>query len=249
MYRKIVLAMTLALVGGLAASAQYMCEKEGTVLSYKSTAVVDGKTYDTGFTAKVTSVTKDDAGIVTSLIEETHKVPGNDFAEIKNNSSFTYNPSTELTVDHLLSADEFRRMILGITGEAMRQMGQTLTESMLAELEKAITVKGDLFIDLPAVPDAEAKVPNRSIKAAIEGFSMTMNLWNFKYLGFEDVEVPAGKYQGCMKVSYVLKQSSPQGNEKNNIVTWYAKGVGPVKKTTTDSKGNLVSEEILSEIK
>ena len=82
MYRKFILVLTVALAGGLAASAQYMCEKEGTVLSYKSTTVVDGKTYDTGFTAKVSAVTKDDAGVVTSLIEETHKVPGNDFAEI-----------------------------------------------------------------------------------------------------------------------------------------------------------------------
>lgn len=247
--KKFVLSVTLAIVGSSFASAQYLCEKEGSVLSYKSSITVEGKNYDNSYTAKVVSVTKDNDGIVTSAIEETHKVPGSDFGEIKNNTSFTYNPATGLTVDHMLTAEEFRNMIVGIVSDAMSQMGQSLNESMLAELQKNITVKGDLFIDLPAQPDVNAKVPNRYIKAAVQGFSMTMNLWDFKYLGFEDVEVPAGKFEQCMKVSYVLKQSSPQGNDKTNIVTWYAKGVGPVKKTTTDNKGNLISEEILTGIK
>lgn len=247
--KKLALVAVLPLFGCLAADAQYMCEKEGAVLKYNGTTTIEGKTYDTGYSCKVLSVVKDGDAVVSSTVEETHKVPGNDFAEIKNNISYSYNPATGLTVEHLMTADEFRKLITNIVSEAMRQMGQTFNESMLVEIQKAITVKGDLSLDLPAEFDAEAKVPNRSIKASVQGMSMTMNLWNVKYLGFEDVEVPAGKYEKCLKLTYVLKQTSPQGSDKTTVEAWYAKGVGPVKKISADSKGNPVAEEVLAEIK
>ncbi len=247
---KNIAALCAALVMGCgAASAQYLCQEQGTVMTYTETANRDGKSESADYTSTVISVETGADGVISTRLEELHKVPGNELAEIKSYSGYTYNPATGLTVDQMLSGTDYKDMMMNMMIEGARAAGQNVSESDIANLDKAIRVKGDLFLNLPAEPDPSAKVPNQAIKLNIETMSMSMNLWEVKYLGYEDLEVPAGKFDQCMKVSYVVKTTTPESNEKNYCTEWFAKGVGSVKSVTADKKGNVQSETVLKEIK
>lgn len=149
----------------------------------------------------------------------------------------------------MMSGDDFKAQLLDMIKMSAEAAGQFVSDSDMAELKKSVRVSGDLSLPLPGDPDLlSQKVANQSIKVNIATQSMSMNLWEVKYLGYEDVEVPAGKFEQCLKVSYVIRQTSPEGNEKQYVTEWYAKEVGVVKSVNADKKGNVVAEQVLKSI-
>lgn len=247
---KSIITLCAAVILGCGASmAQYMCRQQGAVLTYTETATVEKETISEDFTATVISVETDDMGLLINRIEEVHKVPGNALAEIKNYNGFTFNPATSLTTYDMMSGDDFKAHLLNMIKMSAEAAGQFVSDSDMAELKKSVRVSGDLSLPLPGDPDLlSQKVANQSIKVNIATQSMSMNLWEVKYLGYEDVEVPAGKFDQCLKVSYVIRQTSPEGNEKQYVTEWYAKEVGVVKSVNADKKGNVVAEQVLKSI-
>lgn len=247
---KSIITLCAAVILGCGASmAQYMCRQQGTVLTYTEAATVEKETISEDFTATVISVETDDMGLLINRIEEVHKVPGNALAEVKNYNGFTFNPATSLTTYDMMSGDDFKAQLLDMIKMSAEAAGQFVSDSDMAELKKSVRVSGDLSLPLPGDPDLlSQKVANQSIKVNIATQSMSMNLWEVKYLGYEDVEVPAGKFEQCLKVSYVIRQTSPEGNEKQYVTEWYAKEVGVVKSVNADKKGNVVAEQVLKSI-
>ena len=74
----------------------------------------------------------------------------------------------------------------------------------------------------------------------ILGQKKTINMANdtattiltIKYMGFEDVTVPAGTFTNCMKtkiIASVIYAKSPESNAAMEMTTWSAKGIGEVK--------------------
>lgn len=245
---KVILTTALALMAGISTmSAQYLCTEQGTVFTYTETATNDGKTESADYKTTVESVT-DDNGTQSARMLSVRKVPGNDFAEIKSYSTYTYNPSTQLTVYIPMTADDFKNDFINTMVEMARSQGQNVTESDIAELDKAIRVKGELSLELPETPDTAAKIPNKSLKMSVATQTMSFNIWEAKYLGFETVTVPAGTYENCFKMSYVQKINTPEGVEKNYCTSWFAKGVGEVKTVEADKKGNVKSTTELKSI-
>ncbi|MDE6196540.1 MAG: hypothetical protein K2F91_01585 [Muribaculaceae bacterium] len=247
--KKIVVICSAFLLGIGAASAQYLCPDKGAVLTFTATSYKDADPVTLDYQATVIEAATAEDGKISTRVEEVHKVPGNDLMEIKSYNSYTYNPADGLTVHTLLTGDDYKAMIVNMLIEGARNAGQTVSEADLNELDKGIRVRGELTIDLPAEPVADSKLANKSIKLSIATNSMSMNLWEGKHLGFEDVETPAGKFENCEKVSYVIKVNSPEGNEKTYCTAWYAKGIGVVKTLETDKKGKVQSEEVLKSIK
>lgn len=245
--KKIATAIALLLCAATA-SAQYLCTEQGTVFTYAETATIDDKTTTTDYTATVESVSTADNGVVTARMLSVRKVPGNDFAEIKTYSSYTYNPESKLSVYIPMTADDFKNDFITSMVDMARSQGQNVTDSDIAELDKAIRVKGELALELPETPDTAAKIPNKSLKMSVATQTMSFNLWEAKYLGFETVTVPAGTYENCFKMSYVQKVNSPEGVEKTYCTSWFAKGIGEVKTIEADKKGNVKTTTELKSI-
>lgn len=245
-----IFATTIALLlGALTASAQYLCTEQGTVFTTTETVTVDGKTETVDLTTTVEEVTTAENGVVSARLLTVQKIPGNDFAEIKSYSSYTYDPATQLTVFIPMTAEDFKNDFINTMVEMARSQGQNVTDSDIAELDKAIRVKGELSLELPEAPDTTAKIPNKSLKMSIATQTMSFNIWEAKYLGFETVTVPAGTYENCFKMSYVQKINTPEGVEKNYCTSWFAKGIGEVKTIEADKKGNIRSTSELKSVR
>lgn len=247
--KKIVITLAAIACCTAAASAQYMCTEQGTVLTYTETAVHDGQELTVDSKSTVIEVTTDANGVITSRFENIQGVPGNDLAEIKSYSSATYDPATGLTTDIVLTGDSWRDAILDLIVEAARSQGANVSDSDIEKLRGAIRTKGEITLPIPAEPVEGDVIPKSSIKMTVETQTMTMNLWEGKYLGYETVEVPAGTFENCVKVSYVRKSSSPEGNEKVWVTDWFAKGIGSVKTIEADKKGKQTGSTVLKSIK
>ena len=246
MIKKAIAALAILMaMGTSAASAQYMCSKQGTVFTYLEKVLEGEDKGETESTATVVSVTTAD-GIETAVMEEVQKI--GDFTEIKTSNSCTYNPATGLTVYNMVPGEEYKKTIMNMLVEAARASGNNVSDSDIAELDKGITTKGDLVLDLPAEADPATKIPNKSLKLNMGPSQMSMNLWDAKYAGYETVEVPAGKFENCLKVTYVIKTTSPEATEKQYVTEWFAKGIGSVKQTVADKKGNVAKETVLKSI-
>ena len=207
MIKKAIAALVVLMsMGATAASAQYMCSKQGTVFTYLEKVLEGEQKGEIESVTTVISVSSAD-GIETSVLEEVQKI--SDFVELKTSNSYTYNPETGLTVYNMLEGEEYKKTIINMLVDAARATGTPVSDSNIAELDKSITTKGALVLDLPAEADPATKIPNKSLKLNMGPTQMSMNLWDTKYAGYEDVEVPAGKFENCLKVTYVLKTTSP----------------------------------------
>ena len=109
-----------------------------------------------------------------------------------------------------------------------------------------IRPKGDVFIELPAEANAGASIPNSAIRATIEGQPMGVKITKGTYQGYEEIEVPAGKFN-CLKVTYTTTIIGQPGDTK--VTAWYAPGVGLVKQNEADKKGKEKNSTVLKEIK
>lgn len=246
---KSIIALCVSFILGTAVSmAQFFCNVKDAVLTYSETSYKDKDELKQEYKVTVLDVNIQPDGVITNRTEAIHKVPGNDFAEIKSYESGSYNPVDRVTTLTLLSGDDYKDMVINLLVDAARAAGQPVSDSDIAELKKNIRVKGDLVLPLPFSPETDAKIPNSSIKMSVATNNMSINLWEGKYLGYETVEVPAGQFQECLKVSYVKRVTSPEGNEKSYVTAWYCDSIGMVKTVETDKKGNVLGEEVLLSI-
>lgn len=248
--KKFLTSVFALLLGAYAASAQYLCSDKGTVFVFSETAKDDNdKDVTSEYTCTVSDVTTDDNGVVTSVFETVHKVPGKEFAEIKSTSTYSYNPADKVTNYVMMTGQEFVDVIIKTIADAAAEEGQYISPEQLEEAKKQIRVKGELSMPLPDVIDPAVKVPNKTIKLSMGPNTLSSSLWDIKYAGIEDVTVPAGTYKDCIKVNYISKQTSPAGTIKNNCTSWFAKGVGEVKCENYDKKGNVVLSQELQSVK
>lgn len=243
------LTFALAVVlGCAAASAQYFSTKQGEVSYYK---LVDNKTkeaVESVVKTTVLSVDTDADGIITSRVEDIQSDPSNPFAEIKTYRVFKYDPKTDITTVIVMTGDDFKSFILNMIKASAEANRQHISESELADLEKAFATKGQLEFPLDPKAAVDSKLPNATLRLNAGQMAMSMNLWEGKFLGSESITVEAGTYD-CLKVSYAIRTSTPGGNEKNYMTEWYAKGVGLVRSLETDKKGNTLADQTLRVVK
>lgn len=229
---------------GMAAFAQYMPTQKGAVLTYE-TKTFENNSTDT-YTVTVTDVATDANGVVTANLVEKHKIPGTAFGEIEQSSSFIYNPTDGLTEFVMMTADEFKRTTMLSMKEMFAQMGQMPSEQDMAELEKALKPKGDITIPVPAKIEDGGTFANSAIRASLMGQSMGVKVLKGTYLGYEEVEVPAGKFN-CAKLTFKFSIIGA-GGEDTNITMWFAPEVGIVKNLTTNKKGKELALDTLQSI-
>lgn len=248
MKTKLILAALLA-VAPFAAQAQWITTEPGTKMVYVTSFKNDkGETVEMSSTSTVKSVEADGSGVQTILTEDVHSVPGNEFARVKESGTYLYNPADGLTTVYVIKGDTYREELINNLLEAARSQGQMPSDEEIDKFKRAFRVKGDLTLKLPAEAAPDTKLANSSLKIFAGPQTSSMALWEGKILGTETVEVPAGTYPDCLKVSYTLKQSSPEASGKTYITSWFAKGVGEVKSTISDKNGEVSSEQVLQSV-
>lgn len=231
-----------ALIGASVASAQYFSTTKGCELIYKSTNLEDKS--ETQMKSTVLSVDKADNGVIKARTEDVQADASNPMIEIKTYREYSYDPATEVTTLTLMTADDFKDFVMTMIRQSAEAAGQHISEMELADLSKTISSKGVLEFPLDPKAAPDTKLPKSTLRLNAGMMTMRANLWEGKILGIENVEVPAGTYD-CIKVSYQMVMSGPNGNDKRFITDWYAKDLGLVKSQETDKKGNLKTEEVL----
>lgn len=245
---KSLLLLSVAVLAGCAsASAQYFASGKGTVLTSSGTRIEEKKSM-TSVCTVVESDTGAD-GVVTVRLKDVQSSPEDGFGSITSFSTCSFNPADTVTTIVMQTAEDFQEMMCDILKKSAESQGQYVSESDMNELRKKMVTKGEIVVKLSPNMAAGTKLPKQTLRMDLGENRMTMNLWEGKVLGKESVEVPAGKYDDCLKISYVLRRTSPGGVEKENITEWYAKGVGVVKQIATDKKGKVLVEQVLESVK
>lgn len=233
-------------IGVTGVSAQYFSTTQGAQLTYKGT--VKGEESEKAIKSTMISVETDADGVITAREEDIQSDPSNPLLEVKTYRNYSYNPTTDITKMVLMTADDFKDLVITMLRQGAEAAGQPISEMDLADLAKSITTKGSLEFDVDPKAAPDTKLAKSTLRLNAGMMTMRANLWDGKILGTETLTVPAGTYD-CIKISYSMVISGPNGNEKRNITDWYAKGVGLVKSIETDKKGNINSEDVLVSIK
>ena len=244
---KRIVLFALAIAGYMTASAQLFCPEKGKVMLYKSVDNTEKTPIETVIKTTVVEV-QDADGKQTSRVEVVHPVPDNPLAELKTYTNYIYDPATDVTTVIPMTGDDLRSMIVTTITEAARAANQHLSEQELRDMEKIMSVKGDLQLAIDPKAAVDTKIPQSTLRLNAGQMTMVMNIWDAKYLGTESVTTEAGTFE-CAKVSYVLRANGPSGGEKDFMTEWYAKGIGMVKSVKSDKKGNALVEETLFVIK
>lgn len=244
--KKLFFVAFATVLGFMSASAQYFNTTKGAELIYRSVNLEDKA--EKALKATIIDVTTAADGVITAREEDLQSDPANPLIEIKTFRSYSYNPATGVTKVVVMTADDFKDFVMSMIRQGMQAAGQHMSEMEFADLANNISAKGSLEyeIDPKAAPDT--KLPKSTLRLNAGMMTMNANLWNGKIVGQESVTVPAGTYD-CIKVSYSMVMSGPNGNNKQNITDWFAPGVGIVKSVETDKKGNVISEDVLLGIK
>ena len=245
--KKTLLALML-MVGGLAASAQYFCTDQGKVMLYKAVDKSGKDSVESVIQATTVGVETAADGKISVRLQEIQSDPDNPLAEIKTYSTYIYDPQTDVSTIIPMSADDFKNFILTMIKDAAAANGQSMSEMDLADIEKVMSTKGQIEFTIDPKAEVASKIPNSTLRLSAGQLSMSMNFWEGKFLGAESVTTEAGTFD-CVKISYVMRTSSPSGNEKRNVTAWYAKGIGLVRSVDTDKKGDITAEQNLFVIK
>lgn len=246
--KKLSILALAAMIFAANASAQYFSTSEGQSRIYKTVSAKGKETVESSLTSVTVMVTTAADGIVSARVENHQSVPDNPLAEITTYSSYSFNPATDITDVTLMSGDDFKNMIVNVIKEAAIAAGQHISEMEMADLEQVMNAKGEIAFAIDPKAAAGTKIKDSTLRLVAGQMTMSMNLWQASFGGIESVTTDAGTYD-CAKVNYTLRTSSPDGNQKQVITEWYAKGVGMVKSVETDKKGNVIAEETLIAIK
>lgn len=246
--KKLFAIAAIAVYAAMTASAQYLCADKGKEFIYKIVDNSEKTPTENVLKSTIIDVQTAADGNIDSRVEDVRSVPDAPLVEIKTYMNYVYDAKTEVTKIVMMSADDFRSMIVRTLKEAAQAEGQYISQMELDDLEKAMTTKGSLELIIDPKAEVGAKIPNSSLRLSAGQMTMNMNIWEGKFLGSESVTTDAGTFD-CVKISYVLRSSTPAGNEKSNITAWYAKGIGLVKEIETDKKGKVTDERVLYVIK
>lgn len=235
--------ITLLIVSVSAVSAQYMPQTKGAVLIYDAVDYSDSKAGPKTeiVTVTVADVATDDKGVVTVTVSE-----ANSMTNEAETSQYVYTPSDQMTLNIVMTPEDFKNIILRTVRMMYEEAGQYLSEMDLNELAGMLKPTGKIQIPLPDAVEEGASFPNSSVRVNVMGQNMGMKIIKGKYLGYEDLDTPAGKYN-CLKLEYKLSDNG--GGNDGNVTAWYAKGTGLVKQTVCDKKGKPLAEQIIKEVK
>lgn len=229
-----------------AAMAQYMPVTEGKTFTMFE-KMTEGN-IESDVTAKVISLQTDAQGVMTARIEEKQTLPGEVFnSEVTTYNSYSYNPADKVTTYTMMSGDDFKQFVVDMLVQAAAQAGHNPSADDLAELNKAMKVRGELVITLPETPEEGATFEKSVLRCTMGTQNMTMTISKGVFKGFEEIETPAGKFN-CLKVEYSMKKAMG-GPVENEIVTaWFAKEIGLVKEISADKKGKVLTEQYIKSI-
>lgn len=241
MLKTTVLAVFAALAAS--ASAQYVCTQPGTALNYTH-HMAEGD-HTTTSTDSIVANTEEGGKHTVTMKSYLHTEDA--FADdVVLTSTASYTTADEPTEIVMLTADEFKTMIVGVFKKVLQDQGQ-YSESVMEEISNGFKAKGELTLTLNPKAAQDEKIAPSRLRLDMGMQAASMFISNGKVAGFETVECKAGKFENCIKVTYEERETSPEGSKKAFATAWYAPEVGLVKEIKADKKGNEIeSQELVS---
>lgn len=244
--KKLFTILAAALCGTAGAFAQFCPTLNGAVYSY-----TDHKYGENASTSEarvtVTSVSTDDQGSTTvEMLEKT--IAATLTTEPDSRSSAIFTTPDAPTTYIMINPETFKELICESIRNEIASSGQAVSESDLQQVLDQIRPTGKVQLILDPNAAEGSKIPNASLRVSVAMMNMSIHISGGKVLGRESVEVPAGTFDNCLKVSYIAKQNMGDMTEKTYITEWYADGVGVVKQEGRDKRGELINDRILNSI-
>lgn len=233
-------------VAGATAFAQFCPTSTGTVLTYEvKTIQPQEETTKHFYTVDSTAIVEGKNVVYITISEDkTGKLQ----TEPDMNIKATYTTDEEPTVITEMDPETMRAMMVKAVNEELASAGQSISQSDMEELEKAIRPTGKLELVLNPVAAEGSKIPNSTLRLSMgQMLNISASISNGKNLGMETIMVPAGTFE-CFKISYIGKQSTGTEQVKRYVTAWYAKGIGLVKDENRDKKGELVESSELIKV-
>lgn len=229
----------------MAATAQYVPTTVGSVAKF-SVVSTEADTEVTG-TETITAVNTADNGEITVVIESVTEVAESQFGKISDRleSTATFNPSTGVTTITEMDAPSFKKYVTDMLIQMAESSGHIVSDSDKEELDKELNPRGSLFLEIN--PEAAAGTTQKDCTLSMNmGQGRMLIKWaKITFAGTEEVTVPAGTFT-CLKYTYTLTQIMGEAPTKKFVTAWFAKGIGCVKETTADKKGNVTAEQVLT---
>lgn len=239
--KKAILLVSAAILS-LGASAQYVCTTEGSTMEYSVTVHNDKDTKTLVTSATISSVTTAD-GITTVVTHEVTPIPDSPLGQKTEDNTTIYNAADNTTKYILSTPEEAKQEIIDMIKMQAEAAGQSVSVADLDELSSAIKVKGELSLTISPDMTPETKIANQSMRLTVMQETISYSLWNIKVLGTESCTTAAGTFD-CIKVQYVNRITSPQGNEKLDCMAWFAPGVGLVKQEQSLKGKPVMNQEL-----
>jgi hypothetical protein len=98
---------------------------------------------------------------------------------------------------------------------------------------------------IPENPSIGDQIADCSIK--IESLMLTTEYKKIKFTANGYVTVPAGSFD-CWCLEYDVVDTAMGLKAESHVQQWMAKGIGEVKVTTTDKRGRVLSEKVLTKV-
>lgn len=234
--------------GALCASAQYCPTAIGTVLEYVENDSQPVQAVK-NITLTADSIYQQGDQTVVRMLEHTD-IPGSLKTEPDSYAYAYYNASDAQSPTQyvLMSADQLKEIMVATIRDEIASSGQSVSESDFNEAIAMVRPSGKLALTLDPAAAPDTKIPNTSLRVNIGTVSVSFHISNGKVLGKENVTVPAGTYDDCLKVTYILKNNTPDGSIKSYVTEWYAQGVGLVRQEAKDKNGQIQSVQELKRV-
>ncbi len=232
----------------MAAWAQYCPTQAGTTLKYSNIEELP-EHVEQVITQTVDSIYTEGDRTVEIMTSKT-VIPGSlkTIPDQKIKVYYTAGNPDATTEYLLLGPDELRDLVVTQVREEVEASGQVLSQSDLDQVMANIRPTGKLLLTLDPTAAADAKIPNASLRMSIATMNFSFHISNGKVLGRESIEVPAGTFADCLKITYIMKQTNPMETVKFYVTEWYAPEVGLVKQEMKDKKGNIASVQTLTAV-
>lgn len=148
-----------------------------------------------------------------------------------------------LDMNALFEVDALAGLMESASEEAVKEASPEERAKAIEEMKSHIEVSGEIR-GIPRYPKT-GPLPDYEFRFKLSVLSMTVKGSQRKVSGKEKISTPAGVFD-CFILEETMTTKAFMKKEVEKTVSWYAYGIGLVKKSTYDKKGKLVSTTVLN---
>ena len=226
-------------------AAQYCCTEVGKVLYYTTVDKKEEKTLRDS--ALVRDVIRENERIVVDLRWYGDSYNSTQIMEGENKEVFIYRKKTGITDFIMLDAEVENTVVRLEYLSKYPEQDRVKAEKEYKEYSKYMYSEGRISIPIKGNAVMDEELPPCKYAQKIGFMSMSASLKG-KYIGKEKVRTPAGDFD-CIKIYTDSQVKFMLFSEKEYSMSWYAQGIGLVKKEIYTKRRKLLKSMTLDIIR